>query len=67
MIPIFSVGFVTVDLQMMMGIMGDPSTQLEGLVHPKVVQGVYPCPKELPPWFLERQNISRRHPGHGFS
>ena len=26
-------GFVTVDLQLMMGIMGDPSTQLEGLVH----------------------------------
>ena len=33
----------------------------------QVVQDVYPCPKELPPWFLERQNISRRHPGHGLS
>ena len=22
--------------------------------------------KELPPWFLERQNITRRHPGHGW-
>ena len=27
----------------------------------------YPCPKELPPWFLERRNISRRHPGQGLS
>ena len=27
----------------------------------------HPCPKELPPWFLERRNISRRHPGRGRS
>ena len=27
----------------------------------------YPCPKELPPWFLERRNISRKHPGRGHS
>ena len=33
----------------------------------QVVQDVHPCDEELPPWFLERQNISRRHPGHGHS
>ena len=32
-----------------------------------MVQNVHPCHEELPPWFLERQNISRRHPGHGHS
>ena len=37
-----------------------------GTVTSQVVQDVHPCPQELPPWFLERQNISRRHPGQPF-
>ena len=55
----------------MIGI-GDPTVHLlTGFRTSQLVQDFvhqqHPCAKELPPWFLERRNISRRHPGHGLS
>ena len=57
-------------LLLMIGI-GGPSTYTYRVWYIPSGAGLFhqphPCHEELPPWFLERQNISRRHPGHGHS